>query len=630
MLLLNLSNLNKETYNTISSLTDILNISIDKVGKILYVNYIKENLIKIEIDQYNIHISCMKKNQLIRAIGLACEMVKCGQTNLKQTANFDNLGAMLDCSRNAVLNLKSIKKMIKILAIMGYDSIQLYTEDTFEVEDYKYFGYFRGRYTASEIKDIELCANNYGIEIVPCIQTLAHFTATCNWDYFNNIKDVDDILLIGDDSTYNFIEAMISSVAKKYSSRLINIGMDEAYMVGLGRFRVVNGICDRTEIMIYHINRVVEICLKYGFKPMMWSDMFFRLVSSIENYSTVDATLLEDIKSKLHDQLTLIYWDYYNTDKTVYDNYINIHSKITDNLWFAGGAWKWRGFLPSNEFSFKASMSALQSCLKNGIKNVMVTAWGDDGGECSTFSILPTLQLFAEYCYSKEESINNLGERFKTCTACSLKAFLQLDYPNYILGNNSPGVVGVQPTKPIFYQDILQGLIDADILSHDISLSHYFIECSKKLSSISEYDVGDFKYIFDTATNFCNVLSIKAELGINIKSAYDSKNLELLIHYANSVIPDYISKLEEFYNIYRRQWMIENKVFGFDVIDIRIGGMKMRAKTAIYTIKDYINGSSLSIPELEVERLIYDRARSPYINFSQEIGWKNIATPSVM
>ena len=44
------------------------------------------------------------------------------------------LGVMLDCSRGAVYTVDALKKYIDVLAKMGYNSLQLYTEDTYEVK----------------------------------------------------------------------------------------------------------------------------------------------------------------------------------------------------------------------------------------------------------------------------------------------------------------------------------------------------------------------------------------------------------------------------------------------------------------------------------------------------------------
>ena len=42
------------------------------------------------------------------------------------------LGVMLDCSRDAVYTVETLKNYFRLLKKMGYNSVQLYTEDTYE------------------------------------------------------------------------------------------------------------------------------------------------------------------------------------------------------------------------------------------------------------------------------------------------------------------------------------------------------------------------------------------------------------------------------------------------------------------------------------------------------------------
>ena len=58
---------------------------------------------------------------------------------------YKRLGAMLDLSRNAVMTVPMLKKYMSLLKKMGYNSVMLYTEDTYEVEGEPFFGYMRGR-----------------------------------------------------------------------------------------------------------------------------------------------------------------------------------------------------------------------------------------------------------------------------------------------------------------------------------------------------------------------------------------------------------------------------------------------------------------------------------------------------
>ena len=79
---------------------------------------------------------------------------------------------MLDCSRNSVLSIEGLKRFIVNLEKMGYNLLQLYTEDTYEIPEEPLFGYLRGRYSQKEIREIDAFAKEHGIELQPCIQTL--------------------------------------------------------------------------------------------------------------------------------------------------------------------------------------------------------------------------------------------------------------------------------------------------------------------------------------------------------------------------------------------------------------------------------------------------------------------------
>ena len=48
-------------------------------------------------------------------------------------------GVMLDCSRNGVMKVEQAKRFIDYLEKIGYNTLELYTEDTYEIEDEPYF-----------------------------------------------------------------------------------------------------------------------------------------------------------------------------------------------------------------------------------------------------------------------------------------------------------------------------------------------------------------------------------------------------------------------------------------------------------------------------------------------------------
>ena len=167
--------------------------------------------ISIAKNECGIALTYGKKNEFFRALSQIKYVIESGKS-VCETAFTTDLCFMADVSRNAVMNMASIKRMIRYMALLGYTSLMLYTEDTFEVEGYPHFGHMRGRYSKEELREVDDYAYGFGIEVIPCIQTLAHLSAALRWDSMRPITDTSDILLVGDEGTYAFIDAMLKTL----------------------------------------------------------------------------------------------------------------------------------------------------------------------------------------------------------------------------------------------------------------------------------------------------------------------------------------------------------------------------------------------------------------------------------
>lgn len=506
-------------------------------------------------------------------------------------------GAMLDMSRNAVMKPEEVKKYALTLKKLGYNMIQLYTEDTYEVIDEPYFGYLRGRYSQEELRDIVAYCDGIGVEVIPCIQTLAHLNAIFRWDgYQRSVRDCSDILLIDEPKTYALIEKMISSLRNSFTSDYIHIGCDEAHMVGLGRFLDRNGYQNRFEIIHRHLERVVEIVKKYGFKPIMWSDMFFRLAQA-GGYHTKKDVITEEIVKSCPEGVDLVFWDYYHDDIELYDKMIESHKKFKGDIWFAGGAWCWSGWAPHNKWSIESMKAAMKSCHKNGVGNVFMTMWGDNGKECSFYSVLPALYATRRF-YDGVEDIEIIKREFYELTGESFDAMMRLDIPNEIGEKRD---YSATPSKYMLYSDPFLGFLDSTVVP---DASAKYAEYARLLYADAEQS-REYGYIFECEAKLCEVLELKYDLGVRTREAYSKKDTALIFALAE----DYsavIERTEAFYNSFRYLWFRENKPHGFDVQDQRIGGLLLRLRACRERLIAYANGDIKSIPELEEKLLDFE------------------------
>lgn len=527
---------------------------------------------------------------------------------------------MLDCSRNAVPTKESLKKWIDVLSDMGYNTLLLYMEDTYEIENHPYFGYMRGRYTHEELKSVDAYAQEKGMELIPCIQTLAHLQSIERWPEYWGHFDCADILCVGDEKNYELIDAMFASLAESVTSKTLHIGMDEAHLLGRGRYYEKNGPVDGSQIMIEHLERICQIGKKYGFKFLIWSDMFFKLAAGNYLYDA-NANISAEIAAQIPDNVELVYWDYYSQEPAQYDAMFQAHQKIKQDTWFAGGMLSWAGFAPHNAYSMHTVQVALESCIRNEVQDVFFTMWGDYGGECSEFSLLPTLFYASQIrCGNTDETL--IKEKFEQKYKIAFDDFLLLDLPG--TPNEMKGEI-CNAEKYMLYNDCFTGIMDRQVYE---GAGKAFADCAKKLESMTNHP--KWGYLFRTQKALCETLEIKAELGRRTRLAYQNKDKQELM----KLQEDYqacVVRLEHFHDTYRKQWYIDNKPHGFDVQDIRLGGLRARLLNCAERIKSFANGKITCIDELEEEQLDYfgivPDNREPH---TWVANWSHIATTNIV
>ncbi|BBH21708.1 N-acetyl-beta-D-glucosaminidase [Paenibacillus baekrokdamisoli] len=544
-------------------------------------------------------------NHLFRAIGLVVESIRSDRlTEIREEPQFDTIGIMLDCSRNAVPTIESVKELLRYMALMGMNTLMLYTEDTYTVEEEPYFGYMRGRYTIGELQECDAYAAELGIEMIPCIQTLAHLESFLKWQAAANLRDSHDVLLVGQDQTYQLIDRMVDSVSRTFRSRRIHIGMDEAQGLGRGRALDLYGYKNRFELMNEHLSKVKEITANYGLQPLIWSDMYFRIGSETHDYYDLEAVIDDAHANRIPQGTQLVYWDYYHYEQEFYEAMIRRHQELGSVPVFAGGIWTWLGMCTHYTRTLKCSNAALQACKQEGVREVFVTAWGDNGAENNIWSMLPGMQLYAEHAYAKVMDEQKLQQRTSFCTGIPYEHFMNLELLDHI-----PGLLTEQhgdfsnPSKYLLWQDVLLGLFDKHIENVDLA-GHYGRLAELYREQADARDTAN--HLFGFLACLGDVLKLKADLGLRLRNAYVGGDHSLLEHIAGGVLPELLLKVEALRISHREQWMRTNKPQGWEILDIRYGGLSARLKSAQDRITDYLAGIIERIEELEERRLYFD------------------------
>ena len=112
--------------------------------------------------------------------------------------------------------------------------------------------------------------------------------------------------------------------------------------------------------------------------------------------------------------------------------------------------------------------------------------------------------------------------------------------------------------------------------------------------------------MYDTLAKLCRVLEIKSRVGVNAQVAYKSGDKAALKQIADETLPELLNRMIAFHESTYTQWVAECKANGYEVLDLRLGGLESRIRTSIRRINLYLDGQIDRIEELDEARLIID------------------------
>jgi hypothetical protein len=143
--------------------------------------------------------------------------------------------------------------------------------------------------------------------------------------------------------------------------------------------------------------------------------------------------------------------DSFEAMKKDIEGMIENHKKLTEKMSFADGIYHWVGYAPMIDHSLRNILPATKSCIKNGVKSLLATIWGDDGAEGSVYNNLPALAYQAELAYHGGDA-SKVADTFYALTGVEYEAFCALELANVV--GDYPHTVQ-NPCKYMLFNDLL-------------------------------------------------------------------------------------------------------------------------------------------------------------------------------
>ena len=554
-----------------------------------------ESICSVAREDGKIVISYGKLNMALRMVGAVLSGT---MADGSENCPFKMLGIMLDCSRDAVMTVDHLKSYLDRLAILGYNMVMLYTEETYELPGEPMFGFMRGAYTKAEIREIDDHAARLGIEIIPCIQALAHLEQIFRWGNYEEIHDINGVLLVDEPKTYALIEKMLAFWKSAVRSRRIHLGMDEAHGLGTGKYARLHGEKSAFEVINAHLKKVCALCEKHGFRPMIWSDMYFRIGSKYHSYYDVDSQFPQDIIDGIPKGLQLVYWDYYHVEEGTYDTFIDMHRKLAGDPIMGSAVWTWNRFWYDPVYTSTAAAPCLKACRKAKLDEVFFTMWGDGGGFCDFDSAFAGLAYTAELAFTGDvdEAIlaKKLAALFRGASYEAISALGKLSCFNL------PPFLFDDPIMLFYTRGYRnqKGTETANDGVHDFPPYRDLEKAAPKVKALLDKtplrgDAGDMKL----ARALIDMIVAKCAWAKVAFEASKKKDMRAAIREGLPFAKDYRKAAKAFYRVFCEMWHDHNKPFGLESIQIRLNGQVCRADELVSRLEDFLASEETVFPE---------------------------------
>lgn len=351
----------------------------------------------IKVDGSGAMITYKTPEGLFRAFNTLRQLIDYGEGKsmpfcaIKDWPHFANRGIMLNIS-NAYHKKEFVKKFIDILVELRYNQLQLYMETNhcFKYKNFPQFGLGIETLTPDDIMELDEYAKERYIELVPAINSFGHMVTWLETEEYKYLAVDGDAVRKPNTLNINYPEALdlidkiYGSVFPYFSSKKVNIGMDEAWGLGRNQLEEICKKQGKLNVFSQWLHKVTQLAEnKYGKEVMYWADM-----------------IREDIAGGVarHPKTAIpIEWGYETIQSQLGSIRCEQYGATGHPFYVAPSTQTWNhnivGALGIADFNIRTLAEAGH---KNGAIGYLLTVWSSN---CRTFEVIP-MAIAAQYCWN--------------------------------------------------------------------------------------------------------------------------------------------------------------------------------------------------------------------------------------
>jgi hypothetical protein len=209
-----------------------------------------------------------------------------GGLSVDDRPDFAARGVMLDVSRDKVPRPETLRALVDLLAGLKVNQLQLYTEHTFAYRGHETVWRDASPLTPEDVRDLDaFCAERF-VELVPNQQSFGHFHRWLVHPEYRALAECPEgiehpfslavepfSLCPLDPGTLDLLDDLYGQLLPRFTSRQVNVGLDETIDLGRCRSRAACEERGRGRVYLDFLRRVHGLLAARGRRMQFWGDV---------------------------------------------------------------------------------------------------------------------------------------------------------------------------------------------------------------------------------------------------------------------------------------------------------------------------------------------------------------------
>ena len=212
----------------------------------------------------------------LRQIARQCGAVKVfPKVHIEDWPDFPNRGVMIDVARDKVPEMRTLFKLIDLLAEWKFNQLQMYTEHSFAYRGHHAVWEDASPMTPAQIRRIDQYCRSRHIELVPNQNSFAHMGRWLTNKKYRHLAEMPgsgDLCPV-DPGSIALLEDMYASLLPHFSSKQFNVGCDETWSLGKGRSKAAVEEKGAGRVYLDFLMQIYDLCQGHGRTMQFWGDI---------------------------------------------------------------------------------------------------------------------------------------------------------------------------------------------------------------------------------------------------------------------------------------------------------------------------------------------------------------------